>query len=63
ILNGFFHLFKGHFTNHHRDFLRKDFRAVGRGLAACGFPTFRQRLRPASSRQPLTMPDALSGET
>ncbi|KAJ9593195.1 hypothetical protein L9F63_015240, partial [Diploptera punctata] len=28
----------------------KDFRAVGHGLEACSSPTFRQRLRPASSR-------------
>ncbi|KAJ9575947.1 hypothetical protein L9F63_007174, partial [Diploptera punctata] len=43
------------------DDLDEDFRAVGRGREACSSPTFRQR--PRLSRQPLRMPDAVSGET
>ncbi|KAJ9585838.1 hypothetical protein L9F63_020540 [Diploptera punctata] len=45
------------------DDLEEDFWAVGRGREACSSPTFCQRLRLASSKQPLRMPDAVSGET
>ncbi|KAJ9578912.1 hypothetical protein L9F63_004869, partial [Diploptera punctata] len=38
-----------HGRNYYDD-LAEDFRAVGRGFEACSSPTFRQRLRPASSR-------------